>query len=167
MADQLPQCVFTGAVLIEISRNHKGGEAHFSAKLTDTVRKKVQLDDLPDTLTDGKNTDAELIATQMVLKTNSESLAQYEFTVKAQRVAKFSLAKINREGTAKNRGKQTIVYFTVFFTDLNGLKILEEYMVNTGETPGVLTISYTEKPEQTVIKTAVEDDSKQQSLITQ
>lgn len=141
------KCEFTQCVLRGIARTHKGGAAQFSSSLTDALRSKLDLEDLPDYLTEGKSSERELVASQIILRSKDGDLAQYEIIVQAQRVHKFELVRLEREGT-KGKGTRTELRFIVKFNDPTGCAFLEEYMVKAGDSKGTLVVSYTAQPEQ-------------------
>lgn len=152
---------FSQAVLLGFGRTLKGGNARFTCALTDALRRKLGIEDLPDHLSEGKASEVELAATSMMLKSRAGDLAEYEIQIDAQRAHHFELVKRESENS-RGKSKRTEVRFMVSFADTKGCAFLEEYITKAGDSKGTLTLSYTERAQQDSL---LEDEEETQQRV--
>lgn len=137
---------FTGAVLKSFSRNHKGGNASFSANLTAKIIAKMGWSEYPD----GASSvvlDGSLAASTIVLKPAAGELAKWENEIEASAVKSFEAIRYEMEGK-KGKGFRYELHFVVTFADMKGCSKLEQFMTHVGDEKATLAVNYTKAAEQ-------------------
>lgn len=140
---------FTGVKLKKFSRDQNGGEAQFTANLTQRVSQQLGWGDMRD-FEKSIDLEGDLSAQTMTLCAKDSLLAGYEIGVDIGGVASFKGLRREVEGR-KNKGFRFDLHFKVKFVDPRACAFLEEYMCKTGDSRGTLTVSYTAQAVQQVL----------------
>lgn len=141
MAESL---TFTNCELVSFSRSPEKGVASFSASFTDKVKQAMGWQDIPECMTGGK-LEGDLHATEAVLSPNEKELRKHQVSLDVARVLNFETVRLELE-RSKGKGHRTELRFKVQFTDPNGARKLEQYLISCGKSR--LTIAYTKAPVQ-------------------
>lgn len=143
----MPNVSFTSAVLRNISRNGKGGNAAFTTSLSQAVCKDLDWShDIPECLTNAKP-EGELVASAVELIPEQKDMVKQSVSLGVSKVSGFEIVRRELEGN-RGKGHRLELRFNVGFQDSDGCRRLEQYMMTIGEAKGKLTVSYQRKAEQ-------------------
>lgn len=135
---------FTSARLEKFSRSSDGGVAIFASSWNQKVADALNWsNELPECLT-GANLEGDLHATTCELIPSESALKKHGIELEISRVTKFETVRLDLEGK-KDKGHRTELRFKIHFTDKNGARKLEQYMLTIGEGKASLTVSYTKQ----------------------
>lgn len=137
----MPEIIaFTKAVLLEFSRNQKGGTAKFRAALSADVRKRLKWTELQP-FESGVKLEGELHAQRINLQPEEGPLAKFQIEIDVKNVYGFNAVKLELEGS-RGKGFRHELRFSIDFADQKGCHFLEEYITSVGEGIGLLTVTY-------------------------
>ena len=145
--------VFTGATLQSFTRKSTGGSIKFTAAFTDQVARAMSWADVPECLT-GATLDGDLHAQTLILSPNEKELRKHECEIEVSRVFRFQTVRMELEGK-RGKGHRTELHFTALFSDPNGARKLEQYIISCGKSR--VTVSYTKAAEQPELPMSTEE----------
>jgi hypothetical protein len=136
--------VFPGAILkyFDVRQAKEGGEVfcriHLAANFAETVREKMEWENIPDSVTQAKLAGA-LAATNFILTPSDKQLKKYELNFDIHSVEDFEVVSLkDDEGEIRGRELRFIVR-----TPKEGVEALcGEYIRRVGRAPGSLKIGY-------------------------
>lgn len=143
----MPNVSFPSAVLRSFSRNGKGANAAFTTSLTQAVCKALEwTHDIPDCLTNARP-EGELVASSVELIPEQKDMVKQSVSLGVAKVNGFEIVRRELEGN-RGKGHRLELRFNVGFSDADGCRRLEQYMVTIGEAKGKLNVSYQKAAKQ-------------------
>lgn len=158
----MDKLTFTSAQLLSFCRDAKGGTASFSSSMNAHVERAMGWTDAPSWLTGG-NLEGELAASIVQLVPEDQAARRHEVQLDVHRINGFALVRRELEGT-RQKGHRHELRFKVHYSDIQGAKKLEEYILTCGKSKVV--VSYTKQAVQEDLP-GVEVDEPQERLISE
>lgn len=94
----------------------------------------------------GSNLEGVLHAESFEVKPSKAELAKHAFTLSGATASGFETARRETVDGKKGKGHRTELWFTVKFSDPNGMRKLEQWWNSVGAEKGSVTISYVSQP---------------------
>lgn len=147
---------FTGAQLLEFSRNPKGGVAKFSADYTASVVKAMGWSaELPESALSIK-LDGDIAAIEITLTPKDKQVSKHEASIDVTNLSTFSVVRLETE-RSRGKGHRHELRFSASFVAPDSCAILEAYMQRLGDMKGTLKVSYVKQQE--LIEAPAESDA--------
>lgn len=136
----MPRITFRGAVLRYCDLRHEEGgkfvRLHMTADYTDVVRKEMEWDEVPESVTQAKLT-GKLAASQMVLTPNGRELARHEIQIACNEVSDFTFVRVTEDESSREE-----LRFIVRSNQPGAAAMVEGYIENIGKGAGQLRVGY-------------------------
>lgn len=159
----MPVIDFPKLLLRSFKRTPKKGTATFSSELTKKIRKEMEWEECPASY-DGGSPGGELVASKMVLSNHKQDLANYTYEIGINRAYDFKLIKHEIEGK-RGKGHRFALEFKTDFVDIEGCKVLEEYITVAADSKGNLQVTYQPAARQVNLTPAEGDTAAQIQLV--
>lgn len=160
------QLEFKKVVLIDFGRKTAGGTAKFTAALTAPIKNALEWEDMPDWQKSAQPT-GRLLATQIDLEPKSGIAIGKSVSLETTLIDNFEIVRTEVKGKSakKTKATKTELTFKVHFSDNNGCRKLEQYML-TANVDSSMVVVYEKEPEQATLEgtEAPEADTKQGEL---
>jgi alkyl sulfatase BDS1-like metallo-beta-lactamase superfamily hydrolase len=160
------QITFTSARLLSFGRNQNIGTAQFVCSWNQRVAKSMGWGDEIPSWEKKSSLDGELHATSMKLTPSEAAMKKHELEMDINLVYGFEAVRLELEGS-KGKGFRTEVRFKIDFTDPNGCKLLERYIMTLTDSKGSMSVSYTPQAVQEALPLSSEADQAQGTLENQ
>ena len=141
MPDKL---TFPTVTLLSFTRKPTRGTAKLSGSVTAAISKAMGWTDIPECAT-STSLEGELDVSLAMLTPKDKALERHAVDLDCSKVSKFQLVRRELEGK-KGKGYRQELHFVVWFSDPNGARKLEQYMLAAGKS--TLVISYTKQAVQ-------------------
>lgn len=138
---------FQGVVLLSFARNKKGAHATFSSTYTENVAKAMEWPvSVPEVLMAGKP-EGELVCENLELIPAQVEMKKHTVSLGVCQVGSFQFVRRELE-EQRGKGHRTELRFVATFTDAEGCRRLEQYLLTIGDKKGRITVSYQKQAKQ-------------------